>query len=611
MIISPPGHIKRHPLLDRSVSSLKGIGTRRAVSLSRRGIHTLLDLLYMIPSRYEDRTRILTIAESTDGEQALIRGGVIRAGEERFHKTGKRLFRIVVQDRTGRMELLWFNYKKPALSSFARKGVDLLAYGRVQERQQRRQMIHPDVSLVTGPPGAEAGLGYRPLYPALEGITWKVLRNAIMEAMDRCLGVMEEGIPPEVTGDLRLPSVAEAIRNLHDPPGDASIEELNGSRTPWHRRLVFDRFFEVMLNIAFRKRYRQGRQGHVFSISPDLMARIEGFFPFSFTPGQKRALEEIFKDFQKGRPMNRLLQGDVGCGKTVVAAAAASAAIQNGWQVALMVPTHVLAEQHYRFFLEQDRAMGFRPALLKGGLRRSERMELYEAVSRGSYNVIIGTQALIQEGLSFSKLGLVVIDEQHRFGVRQRALLDRKGVNPHLLVMTATPIPRTLAMTVYGDLDISVIREYPEGRVPVATRIMDRSRKREVYEIIKERMRAGRQAMVICPVVESTEDADIKNAVEMYAALEKLYGAAFRVGLVHGRLDPGEKERVMRAFRNGEIDLLVGTTVVEVGVHAPKATVMVIEHPERFGLSQLHQLRGRVGRGEDQGLCILMRPERL
>jgi len=328
--------------------------------------------------------------------------------------------------------------------------------------------------------------------------------------------------------------------------------------------------------------------------------------PFDLTQDQKNVIQEIFRDLGRDRPMNRLLQGDVGCGKTVVAAAASFAAVLSDWQVAVMAPTQVLARQHHLYFSSLSEKLGFRPVLLTSGIKKSDRLAANERIEKGEYNLIIGTHALIQENLSFEKLGLVIIDEQHRFGVRQRAMLDRKGNNPHLLVMTATPIPRTLAMTVYADLDISSIREYPQGHQTVRTHLVDKNQKRKVFNTIREKMLAGEQAIVICPLIEESEDLDLKNVLQMHEKLTALFSPRFQVGLIHGRLSADEKDRVMEHFRDGIINLLVGTTVIEVGVHAPNATVMVIEHPERFGLSQLHQLRGRVGRGKKRGLCLLM-----
>jgi len=336
------------------------------------------------------------------------------------------------------------------------------------------------------------------------------------------------------------------------------------------------------------------------------MGRIEKSFPFKLTTHQKRAIEDIVTDFKKGKPMNRLLLGDVGCGKTVIAAVAAHICIRNNGQVALMVPTQVLANQHMEYFLSLSDGLGFRPVLLTGSLKAAERKEISAKIGNGEYNLIIGTHSLIQEKLSFYKLGLVIIDEQHKFGVRERALMDRKGENPHQLVMTATPIPRTLAITIYGDMDISTIKEYPEGHTPVVTQLVEEGRKRKVLETLKHRMSEGKQAFVICPVIEGSEDMDLKSAIETAEKLRKIFTPSFRVGLIHGQLSPDAREKVMDDFRKGLIDLLVGTTVIEVGVHVPGATIMIIEHPERFGLAQLHQLRGRVGRGSERGICYLI-----
>ena len=330
------------------------------------------------------------------------------------------------------------------------------------------------------------------------------------------------------------------------------------------------------------------------------------FFPFKLTPYQKMAISEILTDFKSGKPMNRLLVGDVGCGKTAVAAVAAHVCVKNKAQAAIMAPTQILAIQHMDYLTTLSAKAGFRPVLLTSSLKRSDRKQICEGIANGQYNLIVGTQSLIREDLIFSRLGLVIIDEQHRFGVRERAMMDRKGDHPHQLIMTATPIPRTLAITLYADLDISWIRGYPEGRLPVVTRIVREKEKRKVLDELIHRLSQGQQAFVICPVIQGSEETDLKNAIEMADRLKKILSPKFRVGLVHGRLSPEEREGVMDRFRRGSLHLLVGTTVIEVGVHIPKATVMIIEHPDRFGLAQLHQLRGRVGRGAEQGICFLM-----
>jgi ATP-dependent DNA helicase RecG len=429
--------------------------------------------------------------------------------------------------------------------------------------------------------------------------------------LDNYLHSVLDPIPVEILIRLDLPDLRQAIKNVHSPPKESSIDLLNRFDTPFHKRLIFDRFFLVMLSIASRKKSRERVSIPRFSVSWEVSKDLDSFFPFKLTSQQIQAIEDIKRDFTSGQPMNRLLQGDVGCGKTVVAAVAAYMAIQNNRQVAMMVPTQVLANQHMEYFSNLSVNMGFRPALLTGTLKEIERRVLYLNIRNGLYNLVVGTHSLIHEELSFSDLGLVIIDEQHRFGVRQRALMDKKGKNPHLLVMTATPIPRTLAITVYGDMSISVIKEYPEGHMPVVTHITDEGRKRWVFETLRQRMDAGQQAFVICPVILGSEDMDLKSAQEMAEKLRKILTPPYRIGLIHGRLSPDERVKIMDDFRKGVIHLLVGTTVIEVGVHVPRATIMIIEHPDRFGLAQLHQLRGRVGRGSERGICIMMSSKNL
>ena len=605
MIIPPTNHLKQIPELSRPLNSLKGIGPKRADLLAQKGLYVIIDLLFFTPIRYEDRSKILPISQAEEGQTVLVKGKVIFSGEERFFRSGKRLFKITIEDETSNLELLWFQYTKAHFSRFTVEGLELMAYGNVQKNQGVKQMIHPDITLVDQE-NEEGVLGFYPVYPAIDGISGRVLRSTIRQALGQYKEKLVDAVPRDITRHLGLPELGEALRGVHFPAERSSIDLLNQLRTNDHQRLTFDSFFNVMLNMAFRKKTRERRRGIVFSIPENLMHQFEKCFPFNLTDDQVMAIKEMLKDLSSGKPMNRLLQGDVGCGKTVVAAAASYVTILNNYQVAIMVPTQVLALQHYTYFSSLSERMGFHPVLLSGRLKKSDRLNIYKKIAGGEYNLMIGTQALIQEGLSFRKLGLVVIDEQHRFGVRQRALLDRKGMNPHLLVMTATPIPRTLAMTVYADVNISMIKEYPEGHQPIVTYLVNKSQKRDVYNILKQKMVVGQQAMVICPVIEGSEEVDLKNALEMYIKLRKIFDPPFHVGLIHGRLSSDEKEVVMEQFRNGNIDLLVGTTVIEVGVHAPGATVMVVEHPERFGLTQLHQLRGRVGRGSKKGLCLLM-----
>ncbi|MBW1922593.1 MAG: ATP-dependent DNA helicase RecG [Deltaproteobacteria bacterium] len=588
------------------VTVLRGLGPKRAGPLAERGIRSVADLLFFFPSRYEDRRVVSPMGSLREGESVLVEGEVLLAREERFPRSGKRLYRVVLRDHTGRLVLLWFHYRKRHLASLASPGTRLAAFGKVSFDRGLARMIHPDVRPPT-PHGDDAtGRGFVPVYPAVRGMPQGVIRRAVLDALERFAPAVSDPVPAPVLRRLGLPDLREAIRYVHRPPDHADPEALRLGETPWQRRFRFDRLFRLMLEVGRRKRGRRRRDGPVLEIPPQPHRVMGDFLPFDLTPDQVRVIQEIARDMMGPAPMNRLVQGDVGCGKTVVAAAAAGLAALNGMQTALMAPTQVLAMQHFEFFQGLPAGAGLRPVLVTGGLGRKERSHAAEKIRAGRYNVIIGTHALFSERLEYARLGLVVIDEQHRFGVRQRARLDRKGANPHLLVMSATPIPRTLAMTLYADLDISTIRKGPSGRTPVETRLVERDRKREIDRVLRERLARGEQALVICPAVDGTEDADLKNVEEMARALGKIYGPRWEVGLLHGRMAPEEKERVMDRFRRGRLPLLAATTVVEVGVHAPRATVIVIEHPERFGLAQLHQLRGRVGRGERGGLCLLV-----
>jgi len=608
MIPKKGAYLKEIQDLALPISSLKGVGPKRAALFAQKGLYTILDLFFFTPLRYEDRTRLSPIHSAEEGIPVLIKGKVLFGGEERFFRSRKRLFKICVRDETAGLELLWFQYMKPHLTKFTTQGLELLAYGTIGLNRGQRQMVHPEI--IPAEPGgtgrAGRGLGFYPVYSSVAGLSSSLLRSTVRRALDDYLGALIDPLPTETTRALGLPSLKEAVRYVHFPPDDATIETLNQFDTPSHQRLMFDRFFLVMLIMAFRKKSRQRASVAAFSIPPTLMADPNRFFPFDLTADQISALEDMVNDLVSGKPMNRLLLGDVGCGKTAVAALAAHITIRNERQVAIMAPTQVLANQHLEYFLELSDRMGFRPVLMTGAMKKEERDRVYKKVGDGSYNMVIGTQSLIQEKLLFSNLGLVIIDEQHRFGVRERALMDRKGRNPHQLVMTATPIPRTLAMTVYGDMDVSVIKEHPRGRLPVDTHLVPREKKRMVFEVLKDRLARGQQAFVICPLIEGSEDLDLKDATEMAERLKAVLSPAYRVGLVHGRLPADKREAVMAHFRKGIVHLLVATTVIEVGLHVPKATLMIIEHPDRFGLAQLHQLRGRIGRGTERGICYLM-----
>jgi len=596
--------------LSQPLTTLQGIGPKRADLMAHRGIRTVIDLLYYTPRRYEDRSRLTPFRLAEEGRPVFTKGEIVFGGEERFPPSRKRLFRIVLSDQNHRLDLIWFHYKRPYLEALRIPGKTLLVYGVVTRNRGKRQIIHPDV-IRPDPNGLGSALGFYPVYPSVPGLTSRFIRSVLKAVLQHHLPELQDPLPSEVLKRAELPALDEALRYVHDPPLEASAELLRRFATPGQRRLTFDRFFTIVLSLAYRRKSRTLWHGPPVTIPPDPLKHIESFFPFSFTGDQRRVIREIGNDISSDFTMNRLLQGDVGCGKTVVAAAAAHFAVMNDLQVGLMVPTQILAIQHLETFNRFSKALGFKPVLITAGLTMDQRKEIYHDVRQRRYNLVIGTHALIQEPLVFPELGLVIIDEQHRFGVQERALMSQKGDHPHVLVMTATPIPRTLALALYGDMPISTIKEKPNVSLSVLTRLATQKDKREVYETIHHRLSKGQQAFVICPVIENGGEGDLKGAVDMAENLKKVLSPPFRVGLLHGDQAPDERQSVMDLFRKGRIHLLVGTTVVEVGVHVPNATVMVIEQPERFGLAQLHQLRGRIGRGEDQGICYLMASSRL
>ena len=602
-------HDKSHPLkciqgLSSPLSDLRGIGPKRAALLALKGLYTILDLMYFTPVRYEDRTKITPINRAEEGSQALVRGRVLYGKELKFIKSRKKCYRILINDGEGSIELLWFRYKKPHLDGVARVGNEVLAYGTFRMNQGKRQMIHPDISMSYGQE-ASAACGFFPVYSHIQGISGTTLRSLVRNTLDTYVEDLVDPLPEELLNGLGLPGLRQAISRVHFPSGESTLETLNRLNTPFHRRLLFDRFFYVMLAMRYRKMRRIGTAVPALR-SLIRMEEISGYFGFKLTSSQLKAVEEIAEDLCSRSPMNRLLMGDVGTGKTVVSAIAAYVITKNNKQAALMAPTIALASQHMEFFSGLPKEMGFRPVLLTRDLKGAGRDNMYQRIREGDFNLIIGTHSLIQGGLTYADLGLAMIDEQHRFGVRQRALIDKKGHNPHILFMSATPIPRTLAIACYGDMDISVIEEYPKGHIPVRTCVVEDGQKKWAFETLKQKIAMGQQAFFICPVIEESEETDLKSAQEMERRLKKALSPPYRIGMIHGRLPTIEKERVMRDFRKARIDLLVATTVIEVGLHIPNATVMIIEHPERFGLAQLHQLRGRIGRGTRGGICMLM-----
>ncbi len=591
----------------KPLTDLKGVGPRLAQRLAERGILCVDDLLFHLPLRYEDRTRLQAIGGLTPGERVLVEGEVEHSAIVR----GRRAMLVVLlSDGTGRITLRFFHFRAHQKQQLAR-GTRLRLFGEVRAGYQGLEMVHPTYQRLV--PGRDHPVADRltPIYPSGEGMgqnTWMRLTDQALAALAGGVIEVEELLPAAMTRNLRLPPLAEAIAYIHRPPADADAAALTDRSHPMQHRLAMEEL--LAHNVSMQRLHR--RQKAFSAIRLDQVSDIETRFleslPFSLTRAQARVRDEIVDDLGTGHPMQRLVHGDVGSGKTVVAALAALRAIGNNTQVAIMAPTEILAEQHFRVFSEWLRPIGLEPVWLSGKVTGAARRDALDALA-GAAPVAIGTHALMQEGVAFSRLGLVIVDEQHRFGVDQRLALMEKGRHenskPHQLIMTATPIPRTLAMTAYAGLEVSVIDELPAGRKPVVTVVMGNDRRTDVIQRVATACNAGRQAYWVCTLIEESDaiEAEAAEAVaeELGQALANL-----SVGLIHGRLKPKEKQAVMQSFEEGRIQLLVATTVIEVGVDVPNASLMIIENAERLGLSQLHQLRGRVGRGAVESACVLL-----
>jgi ATP-dependent DNA helicase RecG len=604
--------------LETSIRFVRGVGPKMAELLAKMGITTVEDALYHLPARYEDRRRLRGVAELRPGCMEVFCAEVRSAGIV-ASKGGRRFFEAVVGDDRGTIALKWFNFNPGYMKGMWRTGRRGIFTGEIVRYGTRIELYHPDVDwLVDGADlvsvMAEDPINFGrtvPVYPLTEGLHQKALRKVLKEVVDSCAPSVETHAPSDVMERRSLMPLSAALAEVHFPGDGADMDELNGRSSRAHRTLAFDEFFFLQLGLAMRNQGNSLEQGIPFSVTHKYTRPILKTLPFSLTMAQKRVLTEIKEDMAGPHPMHRLVQGDVGSGKTVVALLAALLAVENDCQAAIMAPTELLAEQHYLNIRSHCEQLGIPVKLLTSAVKGKERSAALAAIAAGEVSIVVGTHAVIQEKVAFSRLGLGIIDEQHRFGVLQRGILKKKGSNPHILVMTATPIPRTLALTVFGDLSLSVIDELPPGRSPVATRVCFEAQRSQVYRLIREEVRAGRQAYIIYPLVEESEKSEMKAATAMAEHLAGEIFSELRVGLLHGRMKPEEKEAVMRSFKSREIDLLVATTVIEVGIDVPNATVMVVEHAERFGLSQLHQLRGRVGRGTDQSRCILLAGDRL
>ncbi|MES2962948.1 MAG: ATP-dependent DNA helicase RecG [Bdellovibrionota bacterium] len=652
--------------LDTPVQFIKGVGPKLGDVLRKKGVTTVLDLLEWYPRAYEDRRAARTIASLKPEELVSLKARVVRVSSVNMGASRRKMYDVTVTDGTGKIHCKFFRVPYKGYFERFQPNQQVRVIGKVTYYRGQIEFHHPDIQDdAAGEDTEESQNELIPVYPESEGMTNRQLRKLVQYAIGEIKTGFSKPAPevrrnryapesktvpyvppsssgPRMAGGGRLPTSVkksrpgsqampeipegpgpidkfpdwlrekyslpdrfEALENLHQPPNDAGPEFVD-QNSKYHRRIIFEEFFWLELYLATKKSGLKKESAPAFKPKLALVEKLRESLPFKLTGAQDRSLEEIVRDLAKPHPMHRLVQGDVGSGKTLVALAASLVAHENGYQSAIMVPTEILAEQHYQNAVKFLEPLGLTIGYLTGSMKAAERKQTYEMLRNGLIHFVVGTHALIQEEVEFKNLGLVIIDEQHRFGVHQRSELKRKGLSPHFLVMTATPIPRTLAMTVYGDLDVSVIDELPPGRSPVITRVTYESKREQVMGFLKDQLKTGRQAYVVYPLVEESEKIDLKDAVSAYEQLQADLEPEYHVGLLHGKMKPDEKDEVMRKFRAKEFDVLVSTTVIEVGVDVPNANLMLIEHAERFGLSQLHQLRGRVGRGQHKSYCVLM-----
>lgn len=576
--------------LRESVTSLKGVGPKKAEALKKLGISTMEDLVFFLPRSYEDRRNRVDISDAAEDQNSVVTGEVKLVVNDRYRGGRKQMLRLLVEDGTGSMEVVFFNAKY--LQHSFRTGRKYTFFGKVTRNFGKMQMIHPEFSDADG---MEDGI--LPVYPLTKGISQREMRTW-QKSLKRAYSMAEDILSSEAVERNRLCSLSYALENVHFPQEKQKLLEAK-------YRLIFDELLILQTGLFMaRQNVTDGRNGIAFSPEADTGRYIESL-PYPLTGAQQRCVEEIERDLESSTAMNRLVQGDVGCGKTAVAEIAMYKAVKSGYQAVLMAPTEILAAQHFDGISRAFEAHGIRTAFLTGSLKAAQKREVLEQIATGEAQVIIGTHAVIQPDVEFSRLGLVITDEQHRFGVRQRVKLREKGENPNVLVMTATPIPRTLSVILYGDLDVSIIDELPPGRQQTVTRCLKSEKRGECYDFVEQQLKQGRQAYVVTPLIEESETLDAKSAEQVAAELKKRF-SGYSVELIHGAMSQDEKDRIMESFSRGETDVLVATVVIEVGINVPNATVIVIENSERFGLAQLHQLRGRVGRGSHRSYCFLI-----
>ena len=580
--------------LYKDVQYVKGIGPKKADKLNKLGIFTLKDLLYYFPRQFEDRNNLKKIAQLEDGEKVTIKA-VISSINTFSPKEGMTLTKIDVKDETGSAKLVFFN--KSYIKNTFRPGDSILVFGKVKKKFNNLELTSCQLEYLTNSP--KNTCRFMPVYQLTYGVTNKEIMSIIRTVLEDKELIIQEYMPQRIIEKYRLCSIDFAVRNIHSPSSKESLKIAL-------YRIVFEELLILQLGLFVFKSGRNKEDGIKFETSKDLK-KIISALPFKLTKAQNRALDEIIQDMNLEKIMNRLVQGDVGSGKTVVALLALANCVLNGYQGALMAPTEILAWQHYISLTESLKDFGINVGLLIGSLTKKQKDTVLEQIKNNEIDILIGTHALIEDKVEFNNIGLVITDEQHRFGVMQRSKLSLKGANPDILVMTATPIPRTLALILYGDLDISIIDELPPGRQPIETIAIEKSKRDRAYNnLVRREVESGRQVYIVCPLVEESEAIEAKSAVELVEELRAEYFHDLRLGLLHGKMKSSEKDEVMRLFKDKEIDILVSTTVIEVGVNVPNATLMIIENAERFGLAQLHQLRGRVGRGSHKSYCVLI-----
>lgn len=588
-------------LKETSVQFLKGVGPSRAKILANLGINSMEDLLYFFPHRYEDRRNLTKLAQVKMGEWQTVTGKVVTQGSRQSWFTKKHVSEIILDDGSGRIFCVWFN--QPYLERYLYEGAKIVCYGKVDRYKNRIQMVAPEYEIIDD--DDEKSLNVNrivPIYSLTKGVTQRFLRKIIHAALHQHKEDLTDELPVTLRNKHKLFNIKRSMGNIHFPDNDVG-------QTESLKRVSFEEFFFFQIAVILRRLSITRQKGIKHKITDAETMRFVDSFPFKFTSAQKRVIREIREDMQKETPMLRLLQGDVGSGKTVVAVFGCYSAFLNGTQSCIMAPTEILARQHYekiKTMIEAESLKDIRVRLLVSSVSTVDKKVIYEEIKRGLVHIVVGTHALFSENLEFKNLSFVVIDEQHKFGVKQRALLAQKGNNPDVLVMTATPIPRTLCITLYGDLDVSIIDELPPGRPLIKTFHFPTEQSAEVYAIVRERLKSGAQAYIVYPIIEESEKLDLKAAQDMYKHFMQNEFKDFKIGLVHGQMKSSDSEIVMEDFKKGRIQLLVATSVLEVGVDVPNATVMVIEHAERFGLSSLHQLRGRIGRGSKESFCYLL-----